>query len=82
MHKFIKRMETTFRNPWLELIVGLVLIITGFSEAGETLFDDLSSGNLGSHHGVMLLGLAHALKAVPSLLTGLMLFVESEHNAN
>ncbi len=81
MHKLIKRLETAFRNPWLELFVGVVLILTGFAEAGETIFEDISGGNIGSHHGVMLLGLAHALKAVPSLLTGLMLFVESENKA-
>lgn len=78
MHGFLKQMEGVAKSPHLELIVGLVLMATGLIEAGETIFEDVTSGDVGVHHGMIVLGFAHAFKAIPSILTGLMLFVDAE----
>jgi len=78
MHAFLKRVEGVAKSPHLELIVGLILMATGLIEAGEGLFGDLASGNVGVHHGIIVLGFAHAFKAIPSILAGLTLFVDAE----
>ncbi len=78
MHKLAKRMEAFARNPYLELVVGLILMMTGLVEAGESIFEDVSGGDIGAHHGIILLGLAHAFKAVPGILVGITLFAQAE----
>ena len=78
MHAFLKKMEGVAKSPHLELIVGLILMGTGLIEAGETLFEDVASGDIGVHHGMIVLGFAHAFKAIPSVVAGLMMFVDAE----
>jgi hypothetical protein len=78
MHAFLKKTERVAKSPHLELIVGMILMATGLIEAGETLFEDVASGDIGVHHGMIVLGFAHAFKAIPSVLTGMMLFVDAE----
>lgn len=78
MRAFLNKMEAVAKSPHLELVVGLILMATGLVEAGETLFEDVSRGDIGAHHGMIVLGLAHAFKAIPGVLTGLMLFVDAE----
>lgn len=82
MHRFIKWLENAVRNPYVELFVGLILIVTGLSEAGENIFSDVSSGNLGAHHGVIALGFAHCMKAIPSMLAAIMMFAEADHKSS
>lgn len=33
---------------------------SGIIEAGDTIFEDITSGAIGAHHGKILLGFAHA----------------------
>ena len=69
----LNAIEKFVRNPWVELLLGIIIFSTGLMEAGDDMLADITSGNLGAHHGVMLLGLAHAIKAVPVLLAGFAL---------
>jgi len=78
MHAFLKRVEGFAKSPHLELMVGLILMATGLIEAGENLFGDLANGDIGVHHGIIVLGFAHAFKAIPSVIAGLMMFVDAE----
>lgn len=78
MHAFLKKTERVAKSSHLEWIVGMILMATGLIEAGETLFEDVASGDIGVHHGMIVLGFAHAFKAIPSVLTGMMLFVDAE----
>jgi len=64
------------------LVVGVILIGTGVSEAGGSIMEDVSNGDLGAHHGVIALGFAHAMKAIPSLLAALMLFADADREAH
>lgn len=73
MHEFLMKMERALKNPWFEAVMGLVIMSAGLTEAWSTLYEDLSSGDLGGHHGVILLGLVHTIKAVPAILAGMML---------
>ena len=78
MHKFIQKVEKLVKNPHLEAILGIVILATGLVEAGDTLFEDITSGNVGAHHGMILLGFAHAVKALPAILGGLAIFAHAE----
>lgn len=78
MHAFLKKIERVAKSPYLELIVGLIIMATGLIEAGESLFEDVANGDIGVHHGMIVLGFAHAFKAMPSVIAGLMLFIDAE----
>lgn len=78
MHKFLKRMEAIAKSPYVELVVGVVLVATGLFEAGESLFSDIAEGDVGLHHGVIVLGVAHAIKALPGAIMGIVLLLDLE----
>ncbi|NQU58814.1 MAG: hypothetical protein HQ513_16420 [Rhodospirillales bacterium] len=78
MHRFILKIENFFRNPYFEAVIGIILLITGLAEAGDSIYEDVTSGNVGAHHGVILLGFVHVLKAIPVILSSFMLFIDAE----
>jgi len=78
MHKFLKRMETIAKSSYVELVVGVILVATGLFEAGESLFADIAEGDVGMHHGIIVLGLAHAIKALPGAIAGMALFIDAD----
>lgn len=71
-------MEATAKSPYVELIVGVVLVGTGLFEAGESLFSDIAEGDVGLHHGIIVLGVAHAIKALPGAIMGIVLLLDLE----
>ncbi len=78
MHKFLKRLEAIAKSPYVELVVGLILVTTGLFEAGETLFSDIAEGDVGLHHGIIVLGVVHAIKALPGAIAGMALLMDAE----
>ena len=78
MHSFIQKMEKFVKHPHLEAIIGIVIMATGIIEAGDTIFEDITSGAIGVHHGMILLGFAHAFKAIPAVLGGMAIFAHAE----
>ncbi len=78
MHSFIRKIEKIAKNPHLEAIIGIILLATGIIEAGDTIFEDITSGNVGAHHGIIVLGFAHAFKAIPAILAGMAIFAHAE----
>ena len=51
-------------NRWARLFYGLVAGITAFVEIGETILEDVSSGEVHAGHGVFALAIFHILKAL------------------
>lgn len=78
MHRFLQKAERALRNPYFELALAIILMVCGFAEAGQEIWGDIRSGQLGAHHGVIAFGLAHGLKALSSILAGIVLFAEAE----
>jgi len=78
MHKFLKRLEAIAKSPYVELVVGLILVATGIFEAGESLFEDIAEGDVGLHHGIIVLGIAHAIKALPGAIAGMALLIDAD----
>ena len=56
-------------NPYLNLLVGIVLISSSFMEVWESVHEDTIK--LGTHHGVMLFGIIQTLKALPDIFESL-----------
>ncbi len=67
----IRALKRITRNPCLNILVGLIFLATGLTEAWESLADDLAALKLGVHHGAILVGLLQATKAIPDLFESL-----------
>lgn len=67
----MKYLTKFVENPYVNMIVGLIVLFSGLSEAWETLSKDIFSGNFGAHHGMMVLGFFQVLKSLPSILSGI-----------
>lgn len=67
----MERLRRFIENPYTNLIVGLILFITGLSDAWDTLYDDLSHLHFHVHHGIMIYGLFSVVKTIPDLFSSL-----------
>ena len=56
-------------NPYANLLVGIILISSSFMEVWQSFQEDTIK--LGTHHGVMLLGITQTLKALPDIMDSL-----------
>ena len=73
MKRVAEKIEIVAHNPYLNVVVGFLLLATGLAEAGETLFEDMANLDVGAHHGVMIFGLIHAFKSLPAIVLGIEL---------
>ena len=60
----VRRLKGFLESPYVNLVIGLALLLTSLSEAWQTLGEDLKSFRLGVHHGVGLFGLSFVLKSL------------------
>lgn len=70
MNFALSLLQRFVENPWVNIVVGLILLGSGLSEAWDTLWEDLRTGNIGAHHGAIVYGLFHALKYLPDVFEG------------
>lgn len=61
-------------SPYVNLGLGLLLMSFSVDEAYEALSDGLHAEDLNSHLGMTVLGVFHALKAIPEVLDALEFF--------
>ncbi|WP_033068094.1 hypothetical protein [Thalassospira australica] len=80
MFPWLKRLESWARNQWVDASVGFILLFTALGDTGDTLFEDLTSGNFKGSHGVLVLGLAHIIRSIPPVIRSISLifYAESE----
>ena len=57
-------------NPWLNLAVSLVLIISGTMEALDIKQHPGGYTEIGAHHGIILFGITQFFKVLPDLFEG------------
>ena len=57
-------------NKFLHLFLGIVVAGSGLYEVGETLLDDIVSGNVHSGHGIVIVGILHMCKALGDIIEG------------
>lgn len=71
-HKWYSRLKPVkefIEHPLTKLTVGVILVITSGVEIGSEILDEGVS--LGSHHGLMVLGIINALSSLPELVEGM-----------
>lgn len=60
----IRRLKGFLESPYVNLVIGLALLLASLAEAWQTLGEDLKNFRLGVHHGVGLFGLSFVLKSL------------------
>jgi hypothetical protein len=71
MYGVLRGIQWLGNNPYVNIGVGLVLLLTGLSEAWGTWSEDLRHMHLQGHHGLIIFGLFHLLKTLPDLFEGI-----------
>ena len=57
-------------HPYFRLGLGGALVVTGALELTGTILEEMIGIDIGAHHGVILLGLVHGLKALGEAIEG------------
>lgn len=60
----MKLLARFVKNPYVNLLMGIVLMVTSGSEVWESL-EEGAANHLGAHHGVFIFGLLHLLRQLP-----------------
>lgn len=63
MLKLLKRFA---ENAYVNLLSGLILLVT----SGKEIMESLDDGGIGAHHGVVVFALLHILKVFPDVVHG------------
>jgi len=71
MQPFLLKLKAFAQHPLTQLVTGLVLLITGLTQAIDDILHAEHRFRLGVHHGVLLLGLVQVLGSLPSIVEGL-----------
>jgi hypothetical protein len=78
MASYLPAIRRVVNNPFANIFVALILLVTSLMEAWETLSDDISGMNFGAHHGIMLFAVFQILKTLPDLMDALH-FIHKAH---
>lgn len=70
MNKFLERVGKFAKNPYLQMFVAVVLIVSSAREGWGTVVEDASSGRLRASHGTLLLGIVHLMRTLPDVVEG------------
>ena len=70
MIKLLSALGRTLEHPSVGLTLGLVLVGMGVFDLAETVLEETIGFEIGAHHGVILLGIVHGLKALTELTVG------------
>lgn len=71
MSRILNRVKAFVDHPVTHLIIGLALITTGGMDLYADAIDASRRFHIGAHHGIIILGLAQALSALPDVTHGL-----------
>lgn len=66
-------------NPYLDLTLGLVLAVSGLSEAWGSIGSDLQNLRIGVHHGAIVFGFVTMFRAIVDIFAGLEFMDEAEY---
>ena len=66
-----KKLRRIVENPFLNLVVGIILLISGLSEVWDTMWDDIVNLNLKVHHGIIIFAILQVIKSIPDFFESL-----------
>ena len=78
MKPSLARLRSFVRHPATQLTTGVILLVSGGSEAVLDFLSAERSFHLGAHHGVALFGLIQMLGSLPEVIDGLTRSIEAE----
>ena len=73
----MEKIRIFVKNPYINIIVGVLFLYSGISEAVNE-FDDIENLTIGAHHGIILFSMLHILKFVPDMFEGLEYIEKSQ----
>ncbi|MBT3533622.1 MAG: hypothetical protein HN478_07080 [Rhodospirillaceae bacterium] len=73
MKRVIRAIAT---NGYAHIFLGIVVAFSGGWEVADTLWEDITSGNIHSGHGVFLIGLWHILTSIGEIIESTDYMVE------
>lgn len=59
-------LKTIVNNPYINLIAGMILLIT----ASVEIYEAIEAPQLGIHHGIFFYAIVQILKSIPEILHG------------
>lgn len=65
------KLRRIVENPYLNLFVGILFLLSGLSEAWETLRDDIFNLHFRGSHGIIIFSIMHVMKTIPDFFEGL-----------
>ncbi|MEX2185195.1 MAG: hypothetical protein WD875_00305 [Pirellulales bacterium] len=65
-------------HPALNLLAGLILLVTGLLEVLATTVEGLFDFPLGAHHGIVVFGFLQMIKALPDVMKGVKFVDDGE----
>lgn len=68
---FVGRIRRITSMPSLNLLVGIIFVVTGGSEIYEIYSTDLEGPRLGAHHGIFIAGIFQVFKTIPDFFEGM-----------
>jgi hypothetical protein len=71
MMRFLKLLKALVEHPTTRLLVGVALMMTGIMDIARDVLNGARQFRVGVHHGVLILGLAQALSALPDVVLGI-----------
>lgn len=66
----MKILKMIVTNPYLNLLVGLILLYSGISESWYEI-QEMNNVHFGVHHGVIVFSLMQILKTLPDIFEGM-----------
>lgn len=71
MDRFLNRLRAFVDHPVTHLLVGLALVATGGMEIYRDVLEESHRFRVGAHHGIVILGIAQSLAALPDVVVGI-----------
>ena len=70
-------MKQFLKSPYLNLFIGILFIVGGFSDMMETLHEDIESVTFRGHHAIFLYGIVQTLAAIAGAIDGMRTLFET-----
>jgi len=77
---WLERLNRTFRHPRFEVLVALVVIVTGVWEEFSVRATEADAALLQTNHTIILFGLIQLLKSAPRLITSLEVIEDADRS--
>lgn len=74
----LQALHRVAHHPGLNLLAGLILLLTGLLEALATMVEGMFDFPVGAHHGIVVFGFLQMIKAIPDVMKGIKFVDDGE----